>query len=201
MEDHLSAIRQYAEAYERLELLQRAENALLPVGDQKTGVIAEFYARIHAQIQFPTSELIFGTPSEHVWDIAVRTSGQPDHLIQVKCVSAHSRTSRVSQIHPGWHELYLLRLDNQFWPIGFWTLKATDAPWSAAKISGSTMPKRGIPASGSAIFSDATDQLEPMVKAIMARKVNNSFKPTRVVASATCLRYASTRPPPRCGSA
>ena len=30
---------------------------------------------------------------------------------------------------------------------------------------------------------------------------NNSFKPTRIVASATCLRYASTRPPPRCGAA
>lgn len=30
---------------------------------------------------------------------------------------------------------------------------------------------------------------------------NNSLKPTRIVASATCLRYASTRPPPRCGAA
>jgi hypothetical protein len=25
---------------------------------------------------------------------------------------------------------------------------------------------------------------------------NNSFKPTRIVVSATCLRYASTRPAP-----
>lgn len=177
MEDHLSAIRQYAEAYERLERLQRAENALLPIGDQKTGVIAEFYARIYAQDQLPHSELIFGTPSEHVWDIKVRTAGRPDHLIQVKCVSAHSKTSRVSQIHPGWHELYLLRLNNEFRPIGFWTLQASDAAWSTSRLGGSTMPKRGIAASGSAVFSSATDQLEEMLRAIDRRKANNSFKP------------------------
>jgi len=177
MEDHFSAIRQYAEAYERLEHLQRAQNALLPIGDQKTGVIAEFYARIYAQTQFPASELIFGTPSEHIWDIKVRTAGQPDHLIQVKCVSAHSRTSRVSQIHPGWHELYLLRLNNQFWPIGFWTMKAADAVWSTTKLGGSTMPRPGLTASGSAVFSSAKDQLEHMLAAVTARRANNSFKP------------------------
>ena len=184
MEDHLSAIRQYAEAYERLELLQRAESALLPIGDQKTGVIAEFYARIHAQAQFPTSELIFGTPSEHIWDIRVRTPGQADHLIQVKCVSAHSKTSRVSQIHPGWHELYMLRLDNKFWPVGFWTMKAADVAWSTSRLGGSTMPRRGVVASGSAVFASAIDQLEEMLKHITARRANNSFKPNPLRGSA-----------------
>lgn len=170
MEDHLSAIRQYAEAYERLEQLQRVENALLPIGDQKTGVIAEFYVRIHAQTLFPDSELIFGTPSERIWDIKVRTTDQPDHLIQVKCVSAHSKTSRVSQIHPGWNELYLLRLDSQFWPIGFWTMNAADAACSISRLGGSNMPRRGVGASGSAAFSSATDHLEDMLEAVMARK-------------------------------
>lgn len=170
MEDHLSAIRQYAEAYERLERLQRAENPLLPIGDQKTGVIAEFYARIYAQDRIPGSEIIFGTPSEHVWDIKVKIAGQSDHLIQVKCVSAHSKTSRISQIHPGWHELYLLRLDKEFWPIGFWTLLATDAVWSTSRLGGSTMPNREISASGSAVFSSAIDRLEEMLRAIDGRR-------------------------------
>lgn len=170
MEEHLHAIRQYAKAYKTLEKLQRAANALLPIGDQKTGVIAEFYARIYAQIQFPSSQLLFGTPSEHVWDIKVRTPGQQDHLIQVKCVSAHSKTNRVSQIHPGWNELYLLRLDEEFWPIGFWTLKAVNAAWSTARLGGSTMPKRGTAPSGSLAFSSAVDRLDEMLKAITARR-------------------------------
>lgn len=174
MEDHLSAIREYAKAYERLERLQRADNALLPIGDQKTGVIAEFYARIYAQNLLPDSELIFGTPSEHVWDIRVRTAGLPDHLIQVKCVSAHSKTSRVSPIHPGWHELYLLRLDDEFWPVGFWTLRSTDAIWSKSKLGSSTMPRRGVLASGSTVFSAAKDELEEMLRAIDERKSAHS---------------------------
>lgn len=140
----------------------------MPVGDQKTGVIAEFYSRIHAKVRFPGSELIFGTPSEHAWDIRIRTAGQPDHLIQVKSVSAHSQTSRVSQIHPGWHELYLLRLDDRFWPVGFWTLKAENASWSATRLGGSTMPKRGVSRSGSAVFHSAVDELEYMLQAIAA---------------------------------
>jgi len=175
MQDHFSAIRQYAEAYERLERLQHAENALLPIGDQKTGVIAEFYSRIYAQAVFPDSELIFGTPSEHIWDIRVRTANKPDHLIQVKCVSSHSKTSRVSQIHPGWHELYLLRLDGNFWPIGFWTLSANDAVWSGKRIGGATMPRQGR-ASGSAVFAPAVDRLVAMHSSIEARMPKGILK-------------------------
>lgn len=177
MEDHFSAILQYADAYARLERLQRTQNALLPIGDQKTGVIAEFYSRIHARAKFPESELFFGTPSQHVWDIRVRTPGQPDHLIQVKSVSAHSQTSRISRIHPGWHELYLLRLDDKFWPVGFWTLRAAGAPWSGRRLEASTMPARDASKSGSAAFSSAVDELEDMLAAIAACRTNEASTP------------------------
>ena len=170
MEEHLEAIRQYAAAYERLEQLQRRTAALLPIGDQKTGVIAEFYARIYAQARHSDSDLVFGTPSEHVWDIKVRTPGRPDHLIQVKGVSAHSRTNTISVIHPGWHELYLLRLDSVFWPIGFWSMKASDVAWSSTTISSSKMPKRDVPGSGSSVFSGATDRLDELLSSIESRR-------------------------------
>lgn len=164
MKDHFEAIREYARVYALLEGLQRREGALLPVGDQKTGVIAEFYARLYSESHFPGAQLVYGTPSEHAWDITVRRIGQPDHKIQVKAVSAHSTTSRISPIHPGWHELYLMRLDRTLWPEGFWVLSASDAIWSAAKLGASTMP-RSSPKKGS-VFEKATDQLSALISVL-----------------------------------
>jgi hypothetical protein len=168
MKDYFDAIAEYAISYATLERLQRGAGALMPVGDQKTGVIAEFYARIFAETEFPDSTLVYGTPSEHAWDITVRRSDQDDHKIQVKAVSAHSQTSRVSPIHPGWQEVYLIRLNDEFWPIGFWTLQASSVSWSTSKLNASTMPGNGK--SGSAVFSDAVDRLEDMEARLNAAK-------------------------------
>jgi hypothetical protein len=159
-----------------LEKLQRSKDSLLPVGDQKTGVIAEFYGRLYAQQQYPEAVLVYGTPSERAWDIIVRRKNQTDHKIQVKAVSAYSETSRVSIIHPGWHELYLIRLDKMLWPEGFWVLLATDADWSSDKLEGSTMPKRGTAGSGSRSFTNAADKLPALLEVLKA--ANNAFNPT-----------------------
>ncbi|OYX29950.1 MAG: hypothetical protein B7Z03_07415 [Hydrogenophilales bacterium 32-62-9] len=168
MKDHFSTILEYAKVYEAMEILQRREGALLPIGDQKTGVIAEFYARLFAAEKFPSAELIYGTPSEHAWDITVRRVGQPDHKIQVKAVSAHSTTSRVSPIHPGWHELYLMRLDKKLWPEGFWILSAKQATWSAQKLGASTMPRSS--GSGSVAFKGAEDNLPLLLSVLNAAR-------------------------------
>jgi hypothetical protein len=160
MKEIFDTITRYADAYAALEALQRSKASQLPVGDQKTGVIAECYGRLYAQQQYPEAELVYGTPSEHAWDIIVRKKNQPDHKIQVKAVSAYSETSRVSIIHPGWHELYLLRLDLKLWPEGFWVLLASDADWSSDKLQGGTMPRRAIEGSGSRSFAKASDRLD-----------------------------------------
>ena len=65
------AISKYAEAYACLETLQRDEQTHLPIGDQKTGVIAEFYARLYAESIYDRKEVRYGHYSEHVWDIEV----------------------------------------------------------------------------------------------------------------------------------
>lgn len=164
MRDHFTAIREYAKAYAALEKLQHQESALLPIGDQKTRVIAEFYARLFAVDQFPGAEHLYGTPSQHAWDIIVRRSRIADHKIQVKAVSAHSKTSRISPIHPGWNELYLMRLDDNFHPAGFWTLEASAVTWSGTKLSASTMPR--ISSLGSGPFLGAVDRLERLIEVI-----------------------------------
>jgi hypothetical protein len=166
MRTNFEAIRTYALAYAAIERLQRCEGALFPIGDQKTGVIAEFYARLFVAKQLPEAKLVYGTASEHAWDIIVRRPSLPDHKIQVKSVSSHSKTSRISPIHCGWHELYLMRFNEDFFPIGFWTLSASEAPWSGVKLGASTMPKRGVKNSGSEVFRGAVDRLDALVEVL-----------------------------------
>lgn len=135
MQEIFKAISTYADAYKSLEQIQRRDGSMLPIGDQKTGVIGEFYARLYAASIYPHAELVYGHPSEHAWDIKLRQAGREDHKIQVKTVSAHSSTSRISKIHPGWHELYLLRLDEDFFPVGFWSLHVSDVPWGLSTLA------------------------------------------------------------------
>ena len=94
VQELFDAIDQYAVAYARLERLQRARTQEIPIGDQKTGAIAEFFARIYAKQRFHDAELVFGSASEHAWDIKVILANQPEIKVQVKAVSAHSQTGR-----------------------------------------------------------------------------------------------------------
>jgi hypothetical protein len=169
MREHFSAISEYAKAYATMERLQRRKgDALFPIGDQKTGVIAEFFGRLYAADRYRDSQLVYGTPSEHAWDITVRRPNAPDRKIQVKAVSAHARKSRISPIHPGWHELYLMRLSAEFLPIGFWVLDAAKVSWSSRKLGSPTMPKANEPGSGSAAFAGAVDELAALQR-VLAR--------------------------------
>ncbi len=90
MQDIFEAIEKYAEAYTQLEQIQRSRPEEIPIGDQKTGVIAEFFARIFARHCFPKASFEFGSPSEHAWDIKVLHEDRSEIKIQVKAVSAHS---------------------------------------------------------------------------------------------------------------
>lgn len=168
MDDLIEAIERYAEAYAVLEKLQRERVEHLPRGDQKTGVIAEFYARIYALRRFPGSGLEFGTTSESGWDIKVAEPGGLTTKIQVKAVSGHSETSRVSPINPGWDHLWLMRLDDKLLPEGFWTIRAIDVPWSRQRLAHRTMPRRGITVSGSSELRDGKDEFEDLITALSA---------------------------------
>jgi len=176
MRDIFDAIDQYADAYGRLEQLQRARTNEIPIGDQKTGVIAEFYARIYAKHRFPTGMFEFGSASEHAWDIKVIRPGQQDIKVQVKAVSAHSQTSRVSPIHSGWHELWLMRLDEQLRPQALWVIEATSAPWSQSTLKNRTMPKLGNASSGSAELRCGANETTAFLAALAT--ANPSFHRT-----------------------
>lgn len=178
MKDIFDAIAEYAAVYDKLESLQSRYKELLPGGDQKTGVIAEFYARIYAASAYPHSELAFGTTVQSAWGIMVKRSGQPDHKIQVKAVSGHSKTSRVSHIHPGWDELYLIRLDKTMYPNGFWVIRGSETGLNQKTIKATTMPCRGRPNSGSLVFHGADDQYDAFVEQLSAVSRLQSLLPS-----------------------
>ena len=167
MKEILSAIAQYAEAYARLEKLQRTRTEIIPTGDQKTGAIAEFYAGVLARHMYPEAEITFGPHSQTAWDIRVTHPHHPERLIQVKAVSAHSMTGRISPIHGGWHLLWLMRLDVGLQPEAIWCLEANQVPCPGKGLHNRTMPKPGLPESGSSEFRERMD-LTPTLREALA---------------------------------
>lgn len=165
MQEIFDAITTYATAYCRLEELQQRRTADIPIGDQKTGAIAEFYARIYARYRFHDGRFEFGSVVQPGWDIKV-TWRQRVIKVQVKTVSAHSKTSRVSPIHPGWNELWLMRLDRSLQPVAFWIIEAGQVSWAGEVLRNRTMPRLTDPSFGSPELRGATDRTKQLAEAI-----------------------------------
>jgi len=144
--DIIAAIRDYATAYERFQRFQNSHPDQLPLGDQKTGVIGEFYAMLHVRSEYPGCTVTFASPTAS-WDIEV--SGEHDLKIQVKAVSDYSTTRIISPIFPGWDHLYLLALDRAFLPTGFWTVTTPNIFGSRPALRSQKMRDPARPTSGS----------------------------------------------------
>ena len=119
----ISAIDFYASAYGKLQDLQE-NSTLIPEGDQKTGCIGEFYAYLYLLKKFPNADILYGNHSEKGWDIEINCDRRRCR-VQVKTVSAYSKTRGISPIHHGWDELFLIYLDRSFKPRGFWIVTDT----------------------------------------------------------------------------
>lgn len=118
-----SCIQKYAQAYSELEGMQRSPQlSFLQRGDQKTGVVGEFYVYFFLRNKHPESDLCYGDISQKGWDIKVSA---PSLKVQVKTVSQFSSKRAMSPIHSGWDELHIVYLDKEFKPIGFWIVTET----------------------------------------------------------------------------
>jgi hypothetical protein len=160
------AIREYAAAYNQLEELQDGER--LPIGDQKTGVIGEFYARLYLETLYPQADISYARADQKGWDIQVASIDADRFTVQVKTVSEYSKSRRISLIHPGWDRLYLVYLDKQLVPIGFWEITASGLKNKTWKHC--TMPKPDNPSSGSAELRNRQDRLGQLQRAIKEMK-------------------------------
>jgi len=139
------AILEYANAYEKLEGYQITDPSI-PRGDQKTGSIGEYYSYRYLSSVYSTQKLEYGSHSEKGWDIRIVDC---NIKVQVKTVSAFSKTRSISPIHHGWNVLHLIYLNKSFWPEGFWIIEDLSILSGKDKLAGKKCRMPGKPATGS----------------------------------------------------
>lgn len=159
-ENHRSiqvAIKKYAHGYRCLNELQvEQDEKIIPIGDQKTGVIGEYYAKIYLEDIYKPSKVEFGGTSQKGWDLRIAASSTMEKKYQIKTVSAFSTTRRISPIHPGWDYLLLVYLDKNMFPKRMWEISYNES-FGDKVIKNRTMPDPDKHNSGSAIFIDKKD--------------------------------------------
>jgi hypothetical protein len=147
----LAGIRSYASAYAAFQALQDAHPDLMAVGDQKTGVVGEYYSLLYARSLYPHAKVAYAPdPSQAGWDIEVDLGLEtPSVKIQVKTVSAYSRSRAITPISPGWDHLYLLYLSRGLEPEGFWIVETANIFKGKSSLTGLSMRRPDFPDSGS----------------------------------------------------
>jgi hypothetical protein len=124
----IEVIKKYAEAYRDFEEIQKAPDFdFVPeTGDQKTGIIGEAFIFEYLKRQ-GYSDLEFGHAAQKGWDMKYSFVLAPSGviLVQVKTVSAFSKTKAISDIHfaPDYCELYLVSLNENLIPDNIWKPK------------------------------------------------------------------------------
>jgi len=127
----IEVVKKYAEAYQDFEKIQKCPDFdFVPkIGDQKTGVIGEAFIFEYLKRQGHPN-LVFGNHSQKSWDIKYPSGHAPNGvvLVQVKTVSAFSKTKRISPIHStsDYCELYLVSLNEDLIPDNIWKPKKFD---------------------------------------------------------------------------
>lgn len=180
LEEIRKLIKEYAKVYIAFEKLQDTKKQILPGGDQKTGVIAEYYAKCYIE------QIIKGTNVEYAkqgeaYDISYRDTKGKKMKVQVKGVSEHSKTRIMAPLNleivektglPPFDFLYLIALDLKFKPVGFYINTFKDVNEKSGpnkRIVGSVMQgksKEGKYKDGSKKYDFEKDLVEEMKRVI-----------------------------------
>lgn len=120
--DIKTLINEYARLYKDFE--EKQDGKILPGGDQKTGVIAEYYAKCYIEKVIGV-EAVYANAGKS-YDLHY-TFNDIKFKVQVKAVSAHSKTRIIAPLNLTKNEnnntfdyLYLISLDENFKPDGFY---------------------------------------------------------------------------------
>ena len=116
-------IKNYAKVYKQFEDMQDGVN--LPKGDQKTGTIAEYYAKCF--IEFKHQTKVTYAKSGESFDLSYKSAVGKIVKVQVKGVSAHSLTRIIAPLNlkkqnhcNPFDELYLISLAENFSPVALY---------------------------------------------------------------------------------
>ena len=157
----IDGIRAYAQAYASFQQLQDDHPDYLPVGDQKTGVVGEFFGLLYARSIYPSAQVTYSTnPSETGWDLNVSgDNAVQDLTIQVKAVSRYSKTRAISPVFPGWDHLYLVYLGYDLMPEGFWVVSDSNIFRGRPSLTALRMRDPREPQSGSRLIPWGADRV------------------------------------------
>ncbi|MEQ8685545.1 MAG: hypothetical protein RIE86_09635 [Imperialibacter sp.] len=172
-----SLIKKYAEVYGKFEALQDKDRKLLPGGDQKTGVIAEYYAKCY--IEYSNHVVAEYASQGSPFDISYTSSSGQTIRVQVKAVSAHSKTRIIAPLRlfdaegtKTFDDLYLVELGSNFLPVGFYinsfeTIQNRALDPSRKRIQGSKMiDSTDQKKPGSSFFDFSENKVEELLRAI-----------------------------------
>jgi hypothetical protein len=168
----LQSVARYAEAYSEIQSIQE-ESPLIPEGDQKTGCIGELYGYLYLANANPGATLTYGSHSEKGWDIECETEGRSKR-IQIKTVSAYSKTRTISPIHHGWDELFIIYVDRNLAPTGFWIIADTAIVADGAVRKGCKCRDPDKVGTGSPTLPFGDNRIAEMRTAIVAQENQSS---------------------------
>ncbi|MBL7789858.1 MAG: hypothetical protein JNL75_08545 [Chitinophagales bacterium] len=170
----IDLVSKYSDVYKDLKELQPKDKndktSLLPTGDQITGVIAEYYAKIYIE---RTEKCISNYSSTNEsYDILCNNI-----KYQVKSVSSYSKTRVIAPLNlkeNGFDYLLLFDLDYNFLPIGFYINSYADIKRRLSdlkkqdiiKIVGSLMKSHGNSikkSNGSAIYNFNNNKINDLM--------------------------------------
>ncbi len=152
-------ISKYAEIYSNFEKLQN--DNLLANGDQKTGVIGEYYAKIYIENILKSKAKYANNGAPH--DLEYSDNNKLVK-VQVKAVSYYSKTRTIAPLNmndEAFDYLYLISLDKNFKPDAFYIntydeIKSKIGNHLRTRISGTKMKGKcykGVITKGSRIYN------------------------------------------------
>ena len=167
----------YSKVYEEFEKLQNGKDSILPGGDQKTGVIGEYYAKCYIENHFKVQ--VDYAKSGESYDLIYKLN-EENVKIQVKCVSCYSKTRIIAPLNLNlnkngekpFDELYLISLNRQFIPDGFYINDYTSIKGRVndrTKIKGSVMKGKtseGRFRIGSSYYDFKEDKLKLLIEVL-----------------------------------
>lgn len=164
-------INDYADVYQRFEDLQ--EEGDLSNGDQKTGVIAEFYAQCYIETNLK-KDVTYADPGEP-YDLKYTSSNGEIVKVQVKGVSGNSKSRTIAPLNlkdKPFDYLYLIDMDKCFKPVAFYIntfdeIKIYFKDDKRDRIVGTKMKELNSDyTTGSKCYNWSKNQKEDLLKAI-----------------------------------
>lgn len=151
------ALNAYTNGYHSLWKQVQANPTEFPSGAITSGTIAEYYAKKYLEKKYDGYDVSFGSPNEKSWDIRVSRPHDQDIIrFQIKSISRHSKSRKLSPLVRGFDQLIVITLDYDFFPLQAFLFDDQSVLFGKDRITVLTVPSTDSKnQKGSKLFSRA----------------------------------------------